>query len=593
MVERKEIPEQYKWNLTDIFATFEDWKNTIEKFSSELGSFEQFRGKLENIGNLKSCLELKDKLNKEIDLIFLYARLQADEDVRISENQALVSSSIQANTEFATAISFIEPELIEIGDKILEFTNEKDLQIYKHYFHDILRNQKHALSAEKEALFATLSELNSSFSNIHNMTNNADIVFQDVVDGEGNKHKLTHGTLAKYLESTDRILRKNAFENSIREYAIRKKGLVQNFIEYLKQERIHAKVKNYNSSLEAKLDKDNIPVEIYSNLIDVINENLKPLHKLYEMRKQKLGLEEFYNYDTNVPLIDGIDTKVTYEEASKNVSEALKFLGEEYHQIVEEGFNNRWVDVYENTGKYSGAYNFSVQGVHPYILMNWSDTINNMFTLAHEFGHALHSHFSHEFQPNITSHYTTFLAEIASTLNEILLHEYLMKNTDDPKKRVYLLSKRIEAFRSTLFRQKTFAEFEKKAHELAQDGKASLDSLNNVYLDVLKKETGSSVLYADGAELGWLRIPHFYMTFYVYQYATSFCASIAIYEMIKSEGQTAIDRYLNMLKAGKSGYSVDLLKTCGVDLTTKEPIEKAMQNFAELVDQLEKELAKI
>jgi len=593
MQERKEISEQYKWNLTDIFKTFEDWQNSLDEVRNSLISFENFKGKLRNIKSLYECLSLKDELNKKTNLLLLYSRLQADQDTRIAENQVLVAKYKQLEAEYYSSISFIEPELIEIGDKILDFASEKDLQIYKHYFHDILRSQKHALSIEKEELLATISELNSSFSNIHNMTNNADIVFQDVLDSEGNKHKLTHGTSMNYSESDDRVLRKNTFENGIKEYAIRKNALSQNFIEFLKKERIYASVKNYNSSLEAKLDQDNIPVKIYTNLIDVVDKNLKPLHKLYEIRKQKMGLDELYNYDLWVSLVKDVDTKITYKEASKNVSEALKFLGEEYHQIVEEGFNNRWVDVYENTGKYSGAYNFSVQGVHPYILMNWNDTINNMFTLAHEFGHALHSHFSHEFQPNITSHYTTFLAEIASTLNEILLHEYLMKNTDDPKKRVYLLSKRIEAFRSTLFRQKTFAEFEKKAHELAKEGKASFDTLNNTFLDVLKKETGSSVLYAENAELGWLRIPHFYMTFYVYQYATSFCASIAIYEMIKSEGQTAINRYLNMLKAGKSGYSVDLLKACGVDLTTKEPIEKAMKNFAELVDQLEKELEKI
>ena len=589
-MKRYEIQETDKWDLTHIFRSPNDWTSSFDEVKESLKKFGNFRGKLKDINKLKECLILKDELDAKTGLLMLYAYLQTDQDIRVAENQALLAKYMQLSAESYAAISFIEPELLEIGDKLLDFANEDGLQIYKNYFHNILRSKKHLLSYKEEKLLAMLGELDWAFPNMHKIVNNVDIVFEDAVDSKGNKHKLTHATGIKHLESYDAVLRKSSDENYIKEYALRKSSLAQNYIEFVKKEGLYAKIRGYNSSIEAKLDVDNIPIQIYDNIINVVHENLEPMHKLMEIRKNTLGLEEIYYYDTFVPLVKDVDASITYEEASQKVAEALKFLGEEYHAVVVEGFKNRWIDVYENEGKRSGAYSFSVQGVHPYILMNFNNTVSNMFTLAHEFGHAVHSHFSNKYQPNVSSGFTIFTTEVASTLNELLLYEHEMKIETDPKKRAYLICKMIDRYRGLIFRQTTFAAFERKAHEIVKEGKANLDTLSQAYLEFTKKEAGPLVNFPENAEYGWVRIPHFYTSFYVYQYATSFCASIAIYDMIKKEGQPAIDKYINMLKAGKSNYSVDLLKECGVDLTTKAPIEAAMRNFAELVDQLEVEL---
>ena len=589
-MKRAEIAEQSKWDLTHIFKTLDDWTSLHNEVKDNLKLFDGFKGKLIDVKKIQECLALKYELGKKVNLLMLYSYLKADEDTRVSDNQAILAKFIELAAEYDSTISFIEPELLEVGDKLLDFANEDGLQIYKNYFHNILRGKKHLLSHKEEKLLAAYGELDWSHPAIHKMANNADIVFEDILDSKGNRHKLTHGTYAVYRESEDRVLRKNSVKNVLARYEERKSCLAQNFIEFAKKEKINAKVRNYNSSIEAKLDVDNIPVEIYHNLIDVVFDNLEPLYKFAEICKKKLGIDKLYNYDLDVPLIKDVDNSVSYEEASQKVLEALKPLGQEYYAAVEDGLKNRWVDVYENEGKRSGAYSFSVQGVHPYVLMNFSNTVNDMFTLAREFGHAIHSHLSNKYQPNVSSGFTIFSTEVAATLNELLLHEHLMKTTTDPKQRIYLLCKRIDNFRGTMFRQTTFAAFERKAHELVKEGKANLDTLSQAYLEFTKKEAGPLVNLPENSEYGWLRIHHFYTSFYVYQYATSFCASIAIYDMIKKEGQPAIDRYINMLKAGKSNYSVDLLKDCGVDLTTKEPIEAAMRNFAELVEQLAVEL---
>ena len=589
-MKRAEIAEQSKWDLTHVFKSLDDWTSLYNEVKEDLKIFDSFKGKLGDIEKLRECLKLKYELNANTDLLLLYAYLQADEDTRISENQALFAKVAQLEAESNSAVSFMQPELLKIGDKLLDFANEDGLQIYKNYFHNILRGKKHLLSHKEEKLLATLGELEWSYPTLHKIITNAEITFEDVLDSKGNKHKLTYGTYIKYRESEDRVLRKNAVYNFLNKFVERKDSLAQNFIEFAKKEKIYAKVRNYNSSIEAKLDVDNIPVEIYHNLIDVVFDNLAPMHKFTEICKTKLGIDKLYSYDLDVPLIKDVDITITYEEASKKVLAALKPLGQEYYAAVEDGLKNRWVDVYENEGKRSGAYSFAVQGAHPYILMNFSNSIYDMFTLAHEFGHAIHSHLSNKYQPNISSGFTIFTTEVAATLNELLLHEHLMKTTTDPKQRIYLLCKRIDNFRGTLFRQTTFAAFERKAHELIKEGKANLDTLSQAFLELIKKEAGPLVNFPENAEYAWVRIPHFYTSFYVYQYATSFCASIAIYDMIKKEGQPAVDKYINMLKSGKSNYSVDLLKDCGVDLTTKEPIEAAMRNFAELVEQLEVEL---
>ncbi|MCL1925206.1 MAG: oligoendopeptidase F [Defluviitaleaceae bacterium] len=593
MRDRKDIEEKYKWDLTDVFNSDKEFHNTIKEVQEKMEAFHSFKGKLGTAGELKKCFELYEDLSKKIGLLWLYSFVKSDEDTRIGENQALKGQFFKLNSAFEAVTSFIEPELLTIGDELQNLAKEESLAIYAHYFDDLLRQKAHKLSDSEEAILAKLGEIAPASSNIYSMINNADISFEDVKDKDGNLHKLTHSSARFFAESDDRELRKNASTNTMKEYASKKNTITQTFIENLKKDRVMAHIRNYNSPIEMKLFQNNIPLAVYNNLLETVAANIKPLHKFSEIRQKVLGLDTLYNYDNFVSLVKGADNKISYEEAVSTVLKSLKILGEEYFEMAKTAFESRWIDVYENTGKSSGAYSAGVPGVHPYILMNFNDTIGDMFTLTHEMGHAMHSYFTDKTQPKIYSDYTIFLAEIASTVNEALLYEYLIENTTDPKKRAYLLNERIDSFRNTLFRQVTFAAFEKEVHELAKEGSLTTEKLNEVFLDLSKKELGSNVEFISGAEFGWARIPHFYRSFYVYQYATGFCASVAIVEKIKKEGAPAINAYLNMLKAGNSGYSVDLLKAAGVDLTTKEPIEAALKNFAQLVDQFEAEILKI
>ena len=593
MKNRDEILDEYKWDLTDIFKSHDLWEVAVNEVYEKSKKFADFKTKLKDPNELSSCLKLKDDLGEKLGLVELYAYLKSDEDKRISENQILVNKADQVRAKYESSISFIAPELLEIGEHLRTLSNEENLKIYSHYFDNILRAKEHTLTSNEENLLAKMGELYPAFSNIYTMINNADMEFEDVEDKDGNKHKLTLGTAGIFAISYDRVLRKNAAVSLMKEYERRINSIGQTFIESLKQDKIISELRNYNSTLEMKLAEDNIPVEVYTNLLETVSENLGPLHKLMKLRKKVLGLDELYTYDNSVPLVKEADIKIDYPEAVENVLESLKILGEDYYQIAKKGFASRWIDVYENTGKRSGAYSWSVPGSHPYILMNYNRTVSDMFTLTHEMGHSVHSYLSQKTQPFLYGDYSIFSAEIASTVNETLLHNYLMKTTKDPKIRAYLLNQRIDRIRSLIFRQVTFAEFEMKAHELAKNGTASLESLNEIFLELSKREYGDDVKFLEYSSKTWTSIPHFYRSFYVLQYATGLVAAIAIVEKIEKKGQPAIDAYLDMLKAGNSDYSLNLLKKAGVDLTTKEPIEAAMRYFSNLVDQLEEELEKI
>ena len=594
MKERTEIPEKYKWNPSDIFSSIEKWQVELTAVENELDGFTDFKGLLDNPEKLLKCLTFKDEIEKRLSLLHLYIYIKADEDIRIGENQAFLAEVIKLAAKYNSETSFINVELLKLGSERLNtLSNEEGLQVYKHFFDNISRSEVHTLGKEEEVILAELSELDHSSPNIFNVLNNVNILFEDVEDKNGEKHKLTNGVYSVYLESDDRILRENTVYNSNKEYARVKDTLAQIYVEHLKKDRISAKIRKYNSVLEMKLSEDNMPLGVYDNILKVVGENLKPLHKLLGMRKKVLNIDELYSYDMFVPLLKEVDIKIIYEEASATVLESVKLLGEDYYKITKSGFENGWIDVYENVGKSSGAYSGSVPGAHPFILMNYNDTYGSMFTLAHEMGHAVHSELANNNQPQVYSGYSSFIAEIASTLNEGLLFEHLMDITTDPKKRVYLLNKRIDEFWGTVIYQTTLAAFEKKAHELAAEGKASLETLSQVFIELRKKELGPLVNFPENSEYGWLRVPHFYRGFYVYKYATGFCASIALLDKIKTEGQPAVESYLNMLKSGGNDYPIELLKKAGVDLTTTAPIEAAMGYFSNLVDQLEEALTKI
>lgn len=587
MKSRSEIEDKYKWKLEDIFSSVEKLKESILEIEEKSKLFEAFKGKLKNPKTLRECLNLADELKEEFNKVFLYACLKADEDTRIGENQALVGKVMSTMAMINSSLSFIEPELIEIGEKLKTLVKEEGLYVYEKFFDDLIRKKNHTLDASKEELMAVMGEMTDSASNIFMMINNADMNFEDAIDSKGESHKLTHSSSFAYLESYDRELRSNVYDKVIKEYVKRKNSIGQTFLENLKKDRIIASIRNYNSSLEMKLGADNIPVSVYENLLDSVDDNRAAMHKLSLLRKKVLGVESLYNYDMAVPLIKDADNKISYDDAILNVANSLKLLGDEYYENVKIGFENGWIDVYETEGKQSGAYSWATKGVHPFILINYNGTVSDMFTLTHEMGHAMHSYFTNKTQPNIYASYSAFLAEIAATVNEGLLHEYLMETTVDNKKRTYLVNERINSFVRTFFRQATFAAFEKRSHELAKSGQITIDELNKIFEEEMKKEFGDEVNFAENSELGWMRIPHFYNGFYVYQYPIGFATSIAIIENIKKKGQKGINDYFKMLKGGSSKYPIDLLKEAGVDLTTKAPIEAALKNFSNLVDELE------
>ncbi|MGB4703072.1 MAG: oligoendopeptidase F, partial [Syntrophomonadaceae bacterium] len=466
---------------------------------------------------------------------------------------------------------------------------EPELAVYAHYFDELFRQKEHILGEKEERLLAMSADLSSASNNIFTMLNNADIKFPTIRDENGQEVELTKGRYGRFMESRDRRVRKEAYEGLYSSY----KGLINTLAATLsssiKRDIFYARARNYPSALHAALDQDNVPVEVYNQLIASVNNHLDSMYRYMKIRKKLLQVDPMYMYDIYVPLVADFDMKVTYEEAKEITLQGLKPLGEEYLSVLRQGYQGRWIDVYENQGKTSGAYSWGTYDTHPYVLMNYDDKLDDLFTLAHEMGHSLHSYYSNLAQPYIYSQYSIFVAEVASTVNESLLIDYLLKNTDNPQEKMYLLNHYLEQFRGTVYRQTMFAEFEKITHERVEAGDAlTPENLGELYLELNKKYYGPEVEMDDNICAEWARIPHFYSAFYVYKYATGFSAATAIKQSILEEGQPAVDRYLDFLKSGSSDYPINLLKKAGVDLTTPEPVEKALTYFSKLLDEFEK-----
>ncbi|WP_455675983.1 oligoendopeptidase F [Pradoshia sp.] len=589
--ERKEIPVEDTWRLEDIFETDQAWEDEFKNIQDSLPKGEQYRGKLgESADVLWDALQFQDEMTERLGRLYTYSHMRYDQDTGNTFYQGMDDRAKNLYSQASSIFSYIVPEILSIDEETINrFMGEKEeLKLYAQVLKEINLQRPHVLTAEQEALLAQASEVLSASSNTFGMLNNADLRFPSIKDENGQEVELTHGRYTRFLESADRRVRKEAFEAMYKTYGQYKNTFASTLAGTVKKDNFYAKVRNYSSAREAALSANNIPESVYENLVGAIHDNLHLLHRYVRLRKKILGVDELHMYDLYTPLVKDVKMEIPYEDAKNYVLKGLAPLGEDYVSVLKEGFENRWVDVHENRGKRSGAYSSGAYGTNPYILMNWQDNVNNLFTLAHEFGHSVHSYYTRKNQPYQYGDYSIFVAEVASTTNEALLNDYLLKEIDDEQKRIYLLNHYLEGFRGTVFRQTMFAEFEHLIHKMAQDGIAlTAESFTQTYYELNKKYFGEDIVIDEEIGLEWSRIPHFYYNYYVYQYATGFSAAAALSSQILGEGQPAVERYLGFLEAGSSDFPIEVLKKAGVDMTSPEPIEAACKVFEEKLTELE------
>ncbi|WP_019122393.1 oligoendopeptidase F [Brevibacillus massiliensis] len=588
---RSEIPAEYKWKLEDMYASDADWEKDTAKVKELIGQIKQKEGTLSESGkHLLEALTLQDELTKTMDQVYVYARMRRDEDNANATYQALTDRATGLSTQVYGALAFIQPEILAIPEDRLSqmIESEPGLEHYRFLLEEITRYKPHTLSAAEEALLAEASELANAPSTIFNMLNNADIKFPMIKDEHGEEVELTKGRFIQFMESRDRRVRQDAFNALYATYGQHRNTIAATLTAAVKRDVFYARSHKFDSALQAALFSDNIDISVYDNLIATVREHLPLMHRYVALRKKLLGVDELHMYDLYVPIVHEVEMEIPYQQAVDTVTEALHPLGDEYLQVLKKGFHSGWIDVYENQGKTSGAYSWGTYTAHPYVLMNYQDNLNNMFTLAHEMGHALHSYFSNTNQPYTYADYRIFVAEVASTCNEALLMHHLLATTSDKATRMYLINYYMEQFRGTLYRQTMFAEFEKAIHAKVEAGEAlTADSLNQLYRQLNVEYYGPDMVVDEQIDLEWARIPHFYNNFYVYKYATGFSAATSLSRQILEEGQPAVERYLGFLKSGGSDYPLELLKRAGVDMTSSEPISEALAVFKELLEQME------
>ena len=590
--ERKDTDPRFRWHIEDYFKTDAEWENAFSALENVIPEMAAFSGTLAtSAAQLLACLQKNEAHSLTLDHIYTYANMRMHEDSTNAFYQGMASRAEMLLIRYSAALSFLTPEIIAIpAEKLAAFREEKsaDFAVYEHFFHSLLRQKAHTLTPAEENLLAKTAELGGAPQQIFTMLNDADISFPPIKTDHGEEMELTKGRYITFLENPDRNIRRQAFENLYSVYLSQKNTIAATYSASVKSDVFFAEAKKYGSAIEMALSDDNIPLSVYDTLIETVNRNLPLLHRYVSLRKKALGVDVLHMYDLYVPLVPDADVKIPYTEAKETVKKALSVMGEAYSSALSHGLESGWIDVYENKGKRGGAYSWGSYGVHPFVLLNHNDTINSMFTLAHEMGHALHSYFTWEKQPYLYADHKIFVAEVASTCNEALLMEYLLQTTEDKRMRKYLINYFLEQFRGTLFRQTMFAEFEKCTHAMAEKGEPlTWESMNQLYRELNQKYFGKDIVIDHEIDIEWARIPHFYNAFYVYQYATGYSAAIALSRKILKEGQPAIDAYLDFLSKGTSEYSIDLLKGAGVDMSTAEPIENAMQLFQELLDEFE------
>ena len=588
---RSEVEKQFTWAIEDLYASDEMWEKEYNELKDMLPEVSKYRGRLsESAQTLLDFMKLYEKLGILMERVYVYANQKYHEDTGNSVYQDLADKAGVIAVQVESALSFFTPEILSISeDKLEQFKSDKEeLRVYDTYLKNILRRKPHILSAEMEELLADAGEMASSPDNIFSKFNNADIKFPEIKDENGEMVRITHGRFIQLLESNDRRVREDAFKAVYETYGSFKNTLAAAFSSNVKQELFFTKARNYGSNLEKALNDSNVPVEVYTNLIDAVHDNMGLMHRYVALRKKLLGVDELHMYDIYTPLVQNVKMDIPFEEAKQMVKEGLKPLGQEYQDILDEGFNNRWIDIYENENKRSGAYSWGAFGTHPYVLLNYNGTLDNVFTLAHEMGHAIHSYYSDKVQPYIYAGYKIFVAEVASTCNEAILIDHMLKNTDDKLEKAYLINHFLDKFKGTLYRQTMFAEFEMITHKMAAEGESlTAEALCKIYHDLNVLYYGNDIVVDPEIDMEWARIPHFYTAFYVYQYATGYSAAIALARRILQEGQPAIDDYTRFLSGGSSNYPIELLKGAGVDMNTKEPVNQALKLFEELLDQME------
>lgn len=587
---RSEVPEEFKWALEDIYPTDEAWEKDLEKLKAIPEKVASYKGKLgESAEALYEFMQLSDEISVLCDSLGNYAQRRADEDTANPKYQGYMGQIMNAYVEINSAGSFETPELISIPEETINsfYEQKPELKLYKRQLDRVRRKKEHILSEAEERIIALTGEMGQSPENIYSMFSDADLKFADAVDKDGKAHQVTHGSYIPLVQSSDRVLRKSAFESMYAAYGSYKNTCAAILNGQIKAVQFYSKARRYNSSLEAALDGNEVPVEVYTNLIQAVHENMHYMYDYVALRKKLLGVDELHFYDLYTPVVSDVDMKISFEEAKETVLKALAPMGEDYLAILKEGFENRWIDVYENEGKTSGAYSAGAR-VHPYVLLNHKDTLNCMFTLAHEMGHAIHSYLSNKNQPVVYSDYVIFVAEVASTCNEALLMQYLLKNTEDKKEKAYLINYFLEQFRTTLYRQTMFAEFELKINEMCAAGESlTAEKCCEIYGELNKLYFGDGIVLDEDIKLEWARIPHFYYDYYVYQYATGYSAAIALSQRILKEGEPAVNDYLSFLKGGCSADPITLLKIAGVDMSTTKPVSDALEMFGELIKEME------
>ena len=588
--QRHEIPEEDKWAVEDLYATDSAWDAELATLADDQAYLTAFAGRLcENGETLFAFLERSEQMGVKIDQLANYCMRKADEDTRNGTYQAMVGKFMSVVVGLNAATSFETPELMAMSDEQLEafYAAEPKLERYRRYLTDLRRRKEHILSPAEEKLLAAAGEMAQAPQKSYGAFANADIKFEDAVDSEGKKHPLSQGTFVPLEESADRVLRKSAYENLYHGFANYKNTAASMLNAQGKQLKFFADARKYPSTLDASLDRTNVPTSVYLNLIEAVHQNLDKMHRYVRLRKKLLGVDELHFYDIYTPLLADVDKKIPFAQAKQTVYEGLAPLGEEYRAILKQGFENRWIDVYENVGKRGGAYSAGA-AVHPYVLLNYSGTLDSQFTLAHEMGHALHSYLSNHTQNPVDSDYVIFVAEVASTCNEALLMEYLLGKTTDKKERAYLINHFLDQFKGTLYRQTMFAEFELIIGRLIGEGKTlTADILCEEYKKLNAMYYGPDMVVDDEIAMEWARIPHFYYNYYVFQYATGYSAAIALSRKILREGESAVKDYIGFLSGGCSKSPIDLLKGAGVDMTSPEPINQALKLFDELLDEME------
>ncbi len=590
---RDEIEAQYKWKLTDIFESDEIWEDSFKSVEAKIHELKKFEGILtETHNNILNYLKLEEEVGIILERLHLYVMLSKDSDMTVAKYQSMDSRVKTLLTDYSSNTSFFKPEILKLSKETIEkWCREKDeLKKYIHFFDDLFREKSHTLTSEEEKILALTAELKNIPQTTFSLFTNADLQFPKIDDGTGNEFEISHGRFYSALYSDNRTFREAAYKAYYKPFMQYANTLSSLLMGNIKGNIFTAKVKNFNSAREASLFRNNISTDVYDNLVETVSQNFEPMHRWTELKKKILKLEKIHPFDTYVSVFPFEEKKYSYDESVQLVKKALQPLGKNYLQTLERAFSERWIDVFETRSKRSGAYSSgTTYGVHPYVLLNWNNQLNDVFTLAHEMGHNMHSFYTGTSQPYIYANYSIFLAEVASTFNESLLLEYLLEQSRSKEEKLFLYEKYLNNVTTTFYRQTMFAEYESEIHRQVEAG-ASLtaNDFRNLYKNLYQKYWGNEMFVDVEEEYTWARIPHFYYNFYVYQYATGFAASELLVQKVKNEGETAVKKYLGFLNSGSSKYSLDILKDAGVDMTSSEPIFATINKMSFILDEIEK-----